>query len=67
MNREQRLCRVAEQDPDDKRANKAMRLLRTYYDNTYGWCLECDLMVVKYSQCCMNQNIPNDNINNLEL
>ena len=52
--REKNLCKIAEQDPDDTRANQAMHILRTYYDKTYGWCQDCDGLVTKEKNCCMN-------------
>lgn len=43
----------AETHPDDEIANKAMKELRLKYDITYGWCEDCDGLVVKQKDCCM--------------
>ena len=37
----------------DEVANKAMKELRLKYDITYGWCEDCDGLVVKQKDCCM--------------
>ena len=40
----------------DEEANKAMEELRDKFDKSYGWCSDCDYLVVKESECCMNRN-----------
>lgn len=50
-----RLCRIAEMDPDDAKANTAMKELRERFDSTYGWCNDCDGLVVKKKDCCLNR------------
>tara|TARA_R100000781_G_scaffold115008_1_gene88415 strand:- start:2297 stop:2473 length:177 start_codon:yes stop_codon:yes gene_type:complete len=50
------LMRIAEQHPDDEEANKAMKQLREKYDPTYGWCMDCDGLVCKEKDCCLNKN-----------
>jgi hypothetical protein len=52
---EEELCKVAESHEDDSIANSAMRLLRDNFDKTYFWCQDCDGLVTKASQCCLNQ------------
>ena len=58
--REKFLCRKAEQHPDDNIANRCMKTLREEFDPTYIWCPDCDGMVVKEKDCCMNR-APEDN------
>ena len=53
---------------DDKVANKAMKILRAYFDSTYGWCADCDYLVCKEKDCCLNQppsELSNEEINAL--
>lgn len=52
---EEELIKLAQTSPDDTIANKAMEELRKNYDDSYCWCLMCDLAVVKKSQCCENR------------
>lgn len=52
---EEELCQVAEIHPDDKEASKAMRMLRTKFDKSYIWCYDCDGLVIKESECCLNK------------
>lgn len=49
------LIRKAESDNDEV-ANEAMRVLRASYDSTYGWCADCDYLVCKEKDCCLNQH-----------
>lgn len=44
----------------DKEANKAMNELRKKFDKTYMWCEDCDFLVVKEKDCCMNRDIKED-------
>ena len=52
---EAELIQTAEQHEDDIVANEAMRLLREKYDSTHFWCDDCDFLVVKQSECCLNR------------
>ena len=54
MKTENELIRLAEQHPNDEVANKAMKKLRTKFDKTYGWCNDCDRLVCKEKDCCLN-------------
>ena len=54
MKTELDLIRLAEMHPDDKVANAAMKDLRERFDSTYGWCMDCDGLVVKEKECCLN-------------
>lgn len=60
------LINIAETCPDDKIANEAMKILREEYDPTYMWCVECDGVVCKEKDCCINKNQVS-NENNLEV
>lgn len=53
------LIKIAEQG-DDKEATEAMILLRTLYDPTYIWCSECDYIVIKAGDCCLEQRENNN-------
>lgn len=57
---EEELCRVAETHPDDSEATKAMKLLRNKFDKSYFWCMDCDGLVIKKSECCLNRECKND-------
>ena len=48
------------QHADDKAANKAMKELRKLFDKTYGWCEDCDGLVVKEKDCCLNSVVKNN-------
>lgn len=52
---EEELVIIAENDPDDKAAAEAMKELRERFDNTYGWCPDCDGLVCKEKDCCLNR------------
>jgi len=54
LNHEQSLIRLAQEHPDDKTANTAMKQLRKLYDSTYVWCEDCDGLVTKSAECCLN-------------
>jgi hypothetical protein len=62
MRTEAQLIRFAEMHPDDKVANKAMEELRERFDPTYMWCVDCDGLVVKQSECCMNKKYDDGDI-----
>lgn len=55
MKTENQLIQLAEMHPDDKVVNKAMKELRERFDSTYIWCGDCDGLVVKESECCVNR------------
>ena len=55
MKTELELIKVAEQHPDDNKAKEAMSELRNRFDRTYGWCNDCDGLVCKEKDCCLNQ------------
>lgn len=55
MRSEIKLIRLAEQSPDDEIANKAMKELRERFDESYFWCMDCDGLVCKEKDCCMNK------------
>lgn len=50
------LIKLAEMHPDDSIANKAMKELRQRFDETYGWCSDCDGLVCKEKDCCLNKS-----------
>ena len=52
---EKELVDIATWDQDDNIANKAMKLLRSKFDKTYIWCEDCDGLVVKERDCCLNR------------
>jgi len=52
---ENALITAAQHSDDDQEASDAMKLLREHYDPTYGWCEDCDGLVCKEKDCCMNQ------------
>lgn len=52
---EKQLIAIA-QYGNDEDANKAITKLREVFDQSYGYCLDCDYLVVKESECCMNMN-----------
>lgn len=49
------LIQTAEQHEDDSIANYAMKELRDRFDKTYIWCYDCDGLVCKESDCCLNR------------
>lgn len=51
---EMELVHIAESG-DDKTSSLAMKLLREKFDKTYGWCSDCDFLVVKEKDCCLNR------------
>lgn len=55
--KKRRLIIVAEIHPDDNVANKAMQDLRTYYDETFFYCNDCDGLVTTKANCCMGQPV----------
>ena len=56
-NEERKLVITAETHHDDDIAAKAMKELRTKFDKTYGWCWDCDGLVTKEKDCCLNRKI----------
>lgn len=57
---ERRLVVIAESHPSAATATKAMIELREVYDPTYLWCDDCDGLVVKERDCCMNRAVEYD-------
>ena len=54
MKSEIELIQLAQEHPNDSVANKEMKELRERFDKTYGWCEDCDGLVCKEKDCCMN-------------
>jgi hypothetical protein len=54
MKTEKELILTAEQHPNEETANKAMKELRSRFDKTYVWCNDCDGLVTKEKDCCLN-------------
>jgi len=52
---EQKLIMTAQNHSDDLIANQAMKELREKFDSTYFWCIDCDGLVCKESECCLNK------------
>jgi len=46
---------MAETHPSDNVANWAMDILRSLFDKTYKFCEDCDGLVTKESECCLNR------------
>ncbi len=63
MKTENELIDLATWHIDDAVANKAMAELRERFDSTYFWCTDCDGLVVKDKDCCLNRL---ENIDELE-
>ncbi len=53
---EKKLINTAQHSQNDTEAFNAMAELRKRFDESYGWCSDCDYLVVKESECCMNRN-----------
>ena len=51
---EDELIKIAQQHPDDELANKAMKELHEKFDKSYIWCYDCDGLVCKLKDCCLN-------------
>lgn len=51
------LVRTAETHEDDEVANEAMKQLREKYGD-YFFCSDCDGLVVKRENCCLNRAQP---------
>lgn len=54
MRTENELIDIAQDHPDENIANDAMKELRERFDATYGWCYDCDGLVCKEIDCCLN-------------
>ncbi|GAA3654876.1 hypothetical protein [Flavivirga jejuensis] len=54
MKSELQLIRIAEMHDDDNVANTSMKILQEKFDPTYKWCQDCDGLVVKEKECCIN-------------
>lgn len=50
---EQKLILLAERG-GDMAAEFAMKRLRKEFDKSYGWCPDCDFLVCKEKDCCLN-------------
>ena len=46
---------------EDIIANEAMKILKEKYDNTYFFCGDCDYLVVKEKDCCLNYDLTDEN------
>lgn len=57
---EEQLIYTAERDSSESRANQAMKLLRSKHHKSYSWCLDCDGLVIKEADCCLNRRDCND-------
>lgn len=55
---EEQLVYTAERDSSESRANQAMKLLRFKHHHSYIWCWDCDGLVIKQSECCLNKVSP---------
>jgi hypothetical protein len=60
MKSELQLIKLAEMHLEDSVANLYMKELKTKFDSTYMWCMDCDGRVFKEKQCCMNCISKND-------
>lgn len=54
MTEEEKLIQIAQWSKDESEQNKAMAELREKYDPTYGYCTDCDFLVVTEKECCMH-------------
>lgn len=59
MKTETELMILAEEEGDNV-ANKAMKELRERFDKTYFWCEDCDFLVTKEKDCCLNRPVTNE-------
>ncbi len=59
---EDELINLATWHIDDEVANKAMVELRERFDNTYFWCTDCDGLVVKEKDCCLNREVSDEDV-----
>ena len=60
---EPELIHIATWSQDDHEANAAMSELRERFDSTYIWCEDCDGVVVKKKDCCIEKPIDNQEVN----
>jgi len=61
MKTEAELIHIAIYHEDNEVAKEAMKELRERFDSTYGWCSDCDGLVCKEKDCCLNWT-PTDEI-----
>lgn len=54
---ENKLVYLAEQSSSNRVAKKAMAELKKRFDSTYFWCNDCDGLVVKEKDCCLNREL----------
>lgn len=55
METENELMQLAQDHPDNEITELAMAKLRDRFDKTYIWCVDCDGLVVKEKDCCLNR------------
>ena len=55
--KELELFEIAQWHEDDNVAREAMKELIEKYDKTYFYCSDCDGLLVKESECCLNKNL----------
>lgn len=58
---EEQLVYTAERDSSETRANQAMALLRQRHHSSYGWCWDCDGLVIREKDCCLNRVVSDNN------
>jgi hypothetical protein len=56
MKTEQELIKIAQTSSNDAEANLAMKELRERFSPSYGWCADCDFLVIKAENCCHTRN-----------
>jgi len=55
---ESQLISLAQWNGSEEVVNNSMKELRERFDKTYGWCADCDDLVTKEKDCCLNQPAP---------
>lgn len=55
MSKEERRLVILAECGSDKESSEAIKKLREEYDSTYGFCMDCDGLVVKEKDCCLNR------------
>lgn len=53
---EDELYKLAQWHNDEDIANAAFKELRERFDETYIYCTDCDYLLTRESDCCMNIN-----------
>lgn len=59
---ENELIILTQVHPDGSVASSSMKELRERFDNTYDWCMDCDGIVCKQKDCCLNREDLNEDI-----